>query len=58
VVAEAKRLYKPGASAEEAFKQANFGPYSSWSVSTANAPIAFKRAWDEIDGKLKADGGQ
>ena len=53
VVSEAKRLYKPGASAEEAFKQANFGPYSTWESSAPMAQPSFQRVWDELAGKLK-----
>ena len=53
VVSEAKRLYKPGASAEEAFKQANFGPYASWESYAPMAQPSFVRVWDELDGKLK-----
>ena len=53
IVAEARRLYKPGGSAEEAFKQANFGPYTSWTTASAQATPGFKRAWDELDGKVK-----
>ena len=53
VVSEAKRLYKPGASAEEAFKQANFGPYSTWESYAPMAQPSFQRVWDELAGKLK-----
>jgi glyoxylase-like metal-dependent hydrolase (beta-lactamase superfamily II) len=56
VVAEAKRLYKPGATAEqiaEAFKQASFGPYSTWGAFAAQGQPTFARAWAEIEkGKL------
>jgi glyoxylase-like metal-dependent hydrolase (beta-lactamase superfamily II) len=53
VIAEAKRLHKPGADPDEAFKQANFGPYASWTDYNQVGAFAFKRAWDDIDGKLK-----
>jgi glyoxylase-like metal-dependent hydrolase (beta-lactamase superfamily II) len=56
VVSETKRLYKPGATAEqiaEAFKQANFAPYSSWTYYGTMGLPAFTRAWDELDGKLR-----
>ena len=53
VVAEAKRLYKPGANAAEAYKQANLGPYMTWTSSGPMAQPSFQRAWDELDGKLK-----
>ena len=53
LIAEAKRLHQPGANPDEAFKQANFGPYAMWTDFAQQAPTAFKRAWDELDGKLK-----
>jgi glyoxylase-like metal-dependent hydrolase (beta-lactamase superfamily II) len=49
VVSEAKRLYKPGGSPAEAFKQANFGTYRSWEFADAQAQPAFERAWAEIE---------
>jgi glyoxylase-like metal-dependent hydrolase (beta-lactamase superfamily II) len=56
VVAEAKRLHKPGSTPEqiaEAFKQANFGPYASWGAFAAQGQATFTRAWNEIEqGKL------
>jgi glyoxylase-like metal-dependent hydrolase (beta-lactamase superfamily II) len=53
VFAETKRLYKPGANVDEAYKQANFGPYASWTSSGQQAETAFKKVWEELDGKLK-----
>ena len=53
IVSEAKRLYKPGASPAESFKQANFAPYSSWEFTEAQARPAFERAWAEIEANLQ-----
>jgi glyoxylase-like metal-dependent hydrolase (beta-lactamase superfamily II) len=53
LIAEVKRLYKPGANPDEAFKQANFSAYTSYTDYDQMAPIAFRRAWDEVEGKLK-----
>jgi cyclase len=53
IVSEAKRLYQPGASPGEAFKQANFAPYSSWEFTEAQAKPAFERAWAEIEANLQ-----
>jgi glyoxylase-like metal-dependent hydrolase (beta-lactamase superfamily II) len=53
IVAEAKRLYRPGASPAEAFKQGNFAPYSSWEFTEAQAQPAFERAWAEIEANLQ-----
>ena len=56
VVAEAKRLHKPGQTQEqiaEAFKQANFGTISSLGAFAAQGQPTFVRAWTEIEqGKL------
>ncbi len=51
VVAEAKRLHRPGVDPAEAFKQANLGPYAAWGAIPAQEPT-FARAWAEIDGPL------
>ncbi len=53
VVAEATRIHKTGASVEDGLKQANWGPYAKWSIFERNAPVAFRRVYDELDGKLK-----
>jgi cyclase len=53
IVAEAKRLYKPGANPDEAYKQANLGPYITWTSSAPMAQPSFRRAWDELEGKVK-----
>jgi glyoxylase-like metal-dependent hydrolase (beta-lactamase superfamily II) len=53
IVSEAKRLYKPGASPAEMFKQANFEPYSKWEFSEAQAKPAFERSWPEIEANLQ-----
>jgi glyoxylase-like metal-dependent hydrolase (beta-lactamase superfamily II) len=56
VVAEAKRLHKPGATPEqiaEAVKMANFGPYATWGAFAAQGQPTFARAWAELDAPLK-----
>ena len=53
VIAEAKRLRALGLSAEDAAKQANWGPYQSWFLAAQQAPIALRRVYDELDGRLK-----
>jgi glyoxylase-like metal-dependent hydrolase (beta-lactamase superfamily II) len=54
VVAEARRLHALAIPAADALRQANWGPYASWTGVEQNAPIALQRVWDEIDGKLPA----
>ena len=53
VVAEAKRLHDMGLSVDAALKQANWGPYESWTSKERNAPIAMQRVYDDLDGKIK-----
>ena len=52
-MAEVKRLHQPGADPDTAFKQANFGPYASFTDFDQQAPVSFKRAWDELEGKVQ-----
>jgi glyoxylase-like metal-dependent hydrolase (beta-lactamase superfamily II) len=52
VIEEAKRLRGLGLSAEDAIKQANWGTYQTWFLAQQQAPIALRRVFDEIDGKL------
>lgn len=53
VIDEVTRLHKQGLSADEAVKQANWGPYKDWMLADQQAPIAVRRVYDELDGKLK-----
>jgi glyoxylase-like metal-dependent hydrolase (beta-lactamase superfamily II) len=52
VIAEAKRLKALGLSASDAVAQARWGPYAEWFLADQQAPIAIRRVYDEIDGKL------
>jgi glyoxylase-like metal-dependent hydrolase (beta-lactamase superfamily II) len=53
VVAESTRLYKTGVPVDVALKQANWGPYETWTSRDRNAAIAMQRVYDELNGKLK-----
>ena len=53
VIAEVNRLHKLGLSAEEAAKQANWGPYKDWYIAEQQGPIAVRKVYEEIEGKLK-----
>lgn len=53
VIGEVRRLHKLGLSAEDAAKQANWGPYKDWYLMESQAPIAIRKIYEEIDGKLK-----
>lgn len=52
VVAEATRLYKAGVPVDEAVKQANFGEYAGWTLASSQAPIAVRKVYEELSGKL------
>ena len=53
VIAEVKRLHKLGLSADDAAKQANWGPYREWFLVEQQGPIAVRKIYEEIEGKLK-----
>ena len=53
VIAEATRLHKAGVPLEDATKQANFGEYAAWTLSKSQGPIAIRKVYEELDGKLK-----
>lgn len=53
VVGEVRRVHSSGVSADEGLKQVDWGPYRTWSVAERNGPPAFRRIYDDLDGKLK-----
>lgn len=53
VIAETARLHNAGVPVDEAIKQANWGEYASWTLASSQGPIAVRRVYDELDGKLK-----
>ena len=53
VIAEVNRLHKLGLSADDAAKQADWGPYKEWFLVDQQGPIAVRKIYDEIEGKLK-----
>jgi glyoxylase-like metal-dependent hydrolase (beta-lactamase superfamily II) len=53
VIAEVNRLHKLGLSAEDAVKQANWGPYKEWYIAEQQGPIAVRKVYEEIEGRLK-----
>ncbi|MDO8677017.1 MAG: MBL fold metallo-hydrolase [Acidobacteriota bacterium] len=53
VIAEVNRLHKLGLSADDAAKQANWGPYKEWFLVEQQGPIAVRKIYEEIEGKLK-----
>ena len=53
VVGEVRRIHTSGVSVEEGLKQVDWGLYRGWSVAERNGPPAFRRIYDDLDGKLK-----
>ncbi len=53
VIAEVKRLHQLGLSADDAAKQANWGAYKEWFLVEQQGPIAVRKVYEEIEGKLK-----
>jgi len=53
VVAEGKRLHGLGLSSGEALSQADFGELETWSLYESQAPIAIRKVYEEIEGKLR-----
>jgi glyoxylase-like metal-dependent hydrolase (beta-lactamase superfamily II) len=53
VIEEVKRLHKLGLPADQAAQQANWGPYREWFLVDQQGPIAVRKVYEEIEGKLK-----
>lgn len=52
VVGEVRRAHSAGLDVEEGLKQVDWGPYRTWSVAERNGPPAFRRIYDDLNGKL------
>ncbi len=53
VIAEVKKLHDSGMSVDEAVKVAKFGEYGDWFLADSQQPIAVRRIYDELNGKLR-----
>jgi glyoxylase-like metal-dependent hydrolase (beta-lactamase superfamily II) len=53
VIGEVQRLHTLGLSADDARKQANWGPYKDWMLADQQDIIAIRKVYEEIEGKLK-----
>lgn len=56
VIAEVKRLHATGASVEEAARQANWGSYREWFLAEQQGPIAVRRVYEQLLGRLPQAG--
>ena len=53
VIAEATRLHKAGVPVDQAVAQANWGDYASWTLASSQGPIAIRKVYEELSGKVK-----
>jgi glyoxylase-like metal-dependent hydrolase (beta-lactamase superfamily II) len=53
VINEAARLYKAGVPVEDAIRQADWGEYKSWTLAGSQGPIAIRKVYEELSGKLR-----
>ncbi|MEP7118222.1 MAG: MBL fold metallo-hydrolase [Acidobacteriota bacterium] len=53
VIVEVTRLHRLGLSVDDAIAQANWGPYTDWYLRDSQAPIAVRKIYEELEGKLK-----
>jgi cyclase len=53
VIAEAKRLHALGLSREDAVKAADWGEYRDWFLAEQQGPIAIRRVYDQIEGRIR-----
>jgi cyclase len=53
VIDEVRRLHALGLTREQALAQANWGPYAGWFLAEQQGPIAVRRMYDELEGRLR-----
>ncbi|MNC95866.1 hypothetical protein D3C83_130830 [compost metagenome] len=52
VISEVKRLHSLGLSVADAAAQVNWGRYADWFLREQQGPIAIRKIYEEIEGKL------
>jgi glyoxylase-like metal-dependent hydrolase (beta-lactamase superfamily II) len=53
VINEARRLHDAGVPVDAAIATANFGEYAQWTLAKSQGPIAIRKVYEDLDGKLK-----
>jgi glyoxylase-like metal-dependent hydrolase (beta-lactamase superfamily II) len=53
VIATVKKLHDAGVPVEDAIKKVEWGPYRDWRISRQQGPIAVRKIYEELAGKLK-----
>jgi cyclase len=53
VIAEVKRVHGMGVTVDEALNQVSWGPYSDWFLVGPQTPVAIRRVYEELAGRLR-----
>src|SRR5437667_10434407 len=53
VIAEATRLHNARVPVDEAVRQASFGAYGRLTLAQSQAPIAVRKVYEELDGRIR-----
>jgi len=53
VIAEASRLHRLGLGPDAALDSARWGDLAAWTLADSQAPVALRRVWAELEGKLE-----
>ena len=58
VIAEVTRLHAAGVPVEDAIARADFGRYTQWKLHESQRPIAVRKIYEELDGRLPKPAGR
>ena len=53
VIAEVTRLRTAGRTVDQAIKEASWGEYAAWFLAEQQAPVAVRKVYEELEGKLR-----
>ena len=53
VIAEVTRLHAAGRNVDQAVKEAKWGEYATWFLAEQQAPVAVRKVYEELEGKLR-----
>jgi glyoxylase-like metal-dependent hydrolase (beta-lactamase superfamily II) len=52
VIAEVRRMHGAGLSVDEVLEAAAWGPYANWFLAAQQGPIAIRRVYEQLEGRL------
>jgi hypothetical protein len=52
VIAEVRRMHGAGLSVDEVLEAAAWGPYANWFLAAQQGPIAIRRVYEQLVGRL------